>query len=636
MKTLSLALATVVAVLAALPAASLAAPPPEGRAYERVTPADKNGGDVGGPVLGGGFSSAIGQSARDGDSIAYASLASFGDAQSADLFTHYLSRRGSTSWSTHAISPPAAEPPRFLELPAFRIFAADLSAAVLEWRKPLLVPEAPPDYRSFYLRSAEGAYLLLTKTAPLNRPPSSYRVLFAGATADLGHVVFETNDALVPEAPAEAWSVYEWSSSAGLRLVSVLPDESAAPEAHAGGNGESDYNQVISADGSRIFWTAENQLYVREDGVRTVKLNASEREVSLGDGSATLLAISADGSKAFFSDSTSLTDAVDDHGGLYEYDLDAESLRLLTPNPVGEPQISGVLGAGEDGSPVYFASSTALAAGAQEGQPNLYVEREGALEWIATLSEEDATNWALYLEERTSRLTPDGNRLAFLSKASLTGYDNTNPKTGEPESQLFVYDAGDGQLVCASCNPTGAPPIGRSTLPRGTPSSYLPNVFSADGSRVFFNSIDALVPGDSNHRQDVYVFAEGKPQLISTGVSSDISTLVDVAAGGRDVFFTTRSRLVGEDLDNNSDLYDARVGGGFPEPVQSLPCAGEACRGPVGTSPQTAPFPATALPWPETEPAVKQHRRKRCRGHRGQARSGAKAAKPKRCRKGRR
>lgn len=634
MKSLTFALAIAAAALAVSPAASLSAALPEGRAYEQVSPVDKNGGDVGGPAFEGRFANALGQSASDGDSIVYASFTSFADAQSADLFTYYVSTRGGTGWSTHAISPPPAEPPRFLEQPAFRDFAPDLSAAVLEWGEPTLAPEAPPKYKSLYLRRADGSYLLLTKTAPLHRLPGSYRLAFAGATADMSHVVFEANDALLPEAPAEARSVYEWSSASGLRLVSVLPGGEAAPEASAGGEGEGDYAEVISADGSRVFWTSEGQLYVREGGARTVKLNASSREVSLGDGSATLLAISADGSKAFFSDSTSLSYALDDHGGLYEYDLEDESLRLLTPDAAGEPWIEGMLGVAGDGSPAYFVSSSVLAAGAQEGAPNLYVERGGALDLVATLSSRDSQDWTSFLEERTSRLTAGGEHLAFLSQASLTGYDSTDAITGEADSELYVYDAGEDRLTCVSCNPTGAPPIGRATLPRGSFSAYRSQVFSADGSKVFFDSADALTPLDSNHRQDVYEFADGKPQLISTGTSSDISALVDVGAGGRDVFFTTRSRLVAGDRDDSSDLYDARVGGGFPEAPEPLPCTGEACRGPLGAAPQPAPFPATALPGPETGPKMKRHRRRRCRRHHRKARSGAGAATSKRCRKG--
>jgi hypothetical protein len=631
-KRLSLALVAVLCLLACTPAGSFGALPPEGRAYEQVSPTDKNGGDVGGPLLEGLFGHALGQSATDANSILYASFSSFADAQSAELFTYYISTRGDAGWSTHAISPPPADPPRLLENPPFHAFASDLSAAVLEWGEPTLAPEAPADFENLYV-GPPGDYSAVSEAAPLNRLSDSFRLTFAGATPDLSRIVFEANDALLPEAPAETSSVYGWSRSSGLRLVSVLPGGEPASEATAAGPGGSDFGKVISADGSRVFWTAEGQLYAREGGVHTVKLNASTRAVSLGDGSAELLAIAADGSKAFFSDSTSLTDAPEDHGGLYEYDFETESLRLLTPEPGGEPRVEGVVAVSGDGSALYFVTRSVLAVGAQAGEPNLYLARAGALELIGTLAETDSSDWTAWAEERTSRVTADGGQLAFLSRASLTGYDNRDAVSGEPVSELFVYDAGEDLLTCVSCNPKGSRPIGRATLPGNTFSTYQSKIFSADGSRVFFNSADALTSLDSNHRQDVYVFADGQPQLISTGTSSDISALVDVGGGGRDVFFTTRSRLVAGDRDNGSDLYDARVGGGYPEEPEPLPCEGEGCRGPLGAAHQPAPSPATALPGPETESRVKRHHRKRCRRHHRRARSRSAAAAPRRCRR---
>jgi hypothetical protein len=604
----------VVAIISfACPASSRSDPLPDNRAYEQVTPADKNGGDVGGPSFEGRFAHALGQSATDGNSLGYASFLSFADAVSAEVFTSYISTRGSTGWSTHAISPPAAEPPRLIELSLFRAFAPDLSASVLEWKEPLLTPEAPVGYTSLYLRHADGSYRLLTEITPPNRPPDSYRARFAGATPELSHIVFEANDALLPGAPAEASSVYEWSP-AGLQLVSVLPAGEAAPEAQAGSPNEGDYPNVISADGSRVFWTADAQLYVREDGVRTVKLNASRREPSLGDGSANLLAISADGSAAFFTDTTSLTDAPDDHGGLYEYDLENEGLRLLTPDPSGEPAVEGMLGASEDGSLAYFLSSAALAPGAQEGASNLYVARTGALELVAPLSNEDLQDWSGFFEERSSRLTPDGKHLAFLSSKSLTGYDNTDAITHTADEELFVYEAEDDRLICVSCNPSGGRPIGPASLPVGTFSDYRSTNFSADGTQIFFNSADALVPTDTNHRQDVYEFKNGSARLISTGTSNDISALVDVGGGGRDVFFTTRSPLVPSDRDNNADIYDARINGGFPVPPapETLPCTGEACRGPLAAAPGSGPLPATAVPGTATDTPPRRHRHRRC------------------------
>jgi 5-hydroxyisourate hydrolase-like protein (transthyretin family) len=44
------------------------------------------------------------------------------------------------------------------------------------------------------------------------------------------------------------------------------------------------------------------------------------------------------------------------------------------------------------------------------------------------------------------------------------------------------------------------------------------------------------------------------------------------------VFFTTEARLVGQDTDELSDLYDARVDGGFPAP-KVTGCVGEGCQG---------------------------------------------------------
>ena len=169
-------------------------------------------------------------------------------------------------------------------------------------------------------------------------------------------------------------------------------------------------------------------------------------------------------------------------------------------------------------------------------------------------------------------MTPDGKRLAFQSKASLTGYDNRDASTGQPDAQVFLYDAETKKLVCASCNPSGVRPTGGSSLYSHFNNKlegylYKPQNFSDDGSRLFFQSADGLVPRDSNGLVDVYEFENGFVSLISNGTGSFDSFLQDVSASGNDVFFATADELVGQDQDNLVDLYDARVGGGFPAPV---------------------------------------------------------------------
>jgi hypothetical protein len=115
--------------------------------------------------------------------------------------------------------------------------------------------------------------------------------------------------------------------------------------------------------------------------------------------------------------------------------------------------------------------------------------------------------------------------------------------------------------------------------------------------RAFFNSFDPLVLSDTNEAGDVYEWEavgkgrctetapafskpnEGCLSLISTGKSADDSEFLDASPSGEDVFFTTASSLVPQDY-GLIDVYDARVGGGFPpSPPTPAPCEGEACVG---------------------------------------------------------
>ncbi len=312
---------------------------------------------------------------------------------------------------------------------------------------------------------------------------------------------------------------------------------------------------------------------MREDGATTVQLNASQRTPSLGDGTAGFVAATPDGSRVFFTDETALTDGADDNGGLYEYSFASGRLTDLTPDASGSPGVAGVAGIGEEGASVYFVASASLTSNARlgAGQPspgedNLYVARQGVLTFIAILDAEDH-DWTDEFAERTAEVAPDGGQLAFVSKEPLTGYDNTDLNTGKPDAEIFLYDAGAETLRCVSCDPSGERPIGPASVPTPNGTQHLPRYLSEDGQRVFFDSSDALLPAASNGLQNVYEYENGAIHLISSGTSDENSTLADASANGDDVFFTTRARLVPEDQDENSDMYDARVDGGFPVTV---------------------------------------------------------------------
>lgn len=639
---------------------------PDGRAFELVSPPDKRNAEVGIP----GNSSGLvinGQSVKPlqasvgGEAIAYPSLTAFGNAQGSPGATTYLSSRSATGWSTANITSPDQEGRTF---DPFRGFSADLSFSAVIQKEPVLAPDAIEGFENLYLRdNTNGDIRALTTETPRGPEaiPSAYCVSFAGASADFDRVIFVANAALTTNAPEAAGvSLYEWSAADGIRLVSVLPGEAPAQPSESTGFGavstgskcRMNFNilhNAISADGSRIFWTyappsGNTQLLARLDGTDTIQLDAPQGGLGPG-GDGKFWAASDDGSKVFFTDQNELVPGAsasvsgESLGDLYEYDFDAEPGEELTdltvdPTPGSDPPaVQGVLGASEDGSYVYFVANGNLTGEeenanhqkAKGGQPNLYVWHAGeGLQFIATLSATDAqignnnelprfsgelrveSSWSSVPAQQVARVTPDGRHLAFMSVASLTDFDNIGQNGGEPASQVYLYSADSKELTCASCNPSGARPIGFSELPVWITPYEQPRYLSDDGGRLFFLSFDALALNDTNGTQDVYEWeapgegscVTGGPAyneqnggclyLISSGHSSDLSYFLDASGDGRDAFLSSRQQLFPADEDERFDVYDARVGGGFPPPEPPPPiCDSEACR-PAQTVPSTA------------------------------------------------
>jgi hypothetical protein len=122
----------------------------------------------------------------------------------------------------------------------------------------------------------------------------------------------------------------------------------------------------------------------------------------------------------------------------------------------------------------------------------------------------------------------------------------------------------------------------------------MPRALSDDGTRLFFDSFDGLVPQDSNGMMDVYEYEAGRAMLISSGSGSSDSRFADASSNGDDVFFTTRDQLVPQDQDQSVDLYDARVGGGSSQLAPPV-CSGTGCQGvpappPIFSTPSSVTF----------------------------------------------
>jgi hypothetical protein len=637
---------------------------PDGRVYEMVSPPQKNNGDV--ALSAPAQSVAPLQASPAGDAITYSSFAAFGEApQGSPSANQYISRRIPTGgWSTQNITPPDEE--SYLTDP-LRGFSQDLSRAAVITLEPPLLPEAAVGFTNLYVMdTASEAMELATPGIPeIAVERKDYCVEFTGASADFSRVIFLASGALLEENPLSSFSnagnLYEWSAADGVRLVSILPNNKPAqPKTIRGfgmGNGcgvrpRNFLAGAISADGSKIFWSAGGKLYARVNGKETFQLDL--KQGGSGSGGGVFSRASSDGSTVFFISSNALTPgaAEGSKGDLYRYDFEAPvGSRLQNVSSGGG--IGGVLGASAAGDSIYFASQAVLANNegpsggvADPGSYNIYLWQQGeGVRFVASLSKEhapgtsdaiDSSNFVVDREAHTARVTPGGD-LAFVSLGALTGYDNTDSATSKTASEVYFYDASADELRCASCNPSGARPIGASTVPTWVTPIDQPRYLSDDGRRVFFESGDALDEHDTNGAVDVYEFelagsGDCSPQsptyaadrggcinLISSGSYKGGAGFVDASTTGDDIFIITRERLVPRDEDDNRDIYDVRVGGGEPPlPVPPVPCEGEACRGVATPSnppalPASATFQGAANPKPKAV-RCKKPRRKVKRG----------------------
>jgi hypothetical protein len=192
--------------------------------------------------------------------------------------------------------------------------------------------------------------------------------------------------------------------------------------------------------------------------------------------------------------------------------------------------------------------------------------------------------------------------------------------------------------------PLGASTISGAIRNGSALAAYKPRNLTADGNRLYFDSFDALAPQDSNNDRDVYQWEAqgvgscatpgGCVNLISSGRSEEGASFVDASADGSDVFFTTDDSLVLSDP-GSVDLYDARVGGGFPVAPVPIPCLGDSCQ-PLPGEPED-PTPGTLLVKPQGNPPLsfpgeggKKKGGKKGKGKKNkQGKGGKKAAKSK-------
>jgi len=383
---------------------------PECRAYEMVSPLDKQGHDV-------GLTDAT--VAPEGNAVSFGSFGDFAEANnySGVDSNPFLAQRAPTGWETFSAFAPASllGQPQGPGSGGLGEYSSDLSkiadcgtATDSDTRVGTAVVCA--------LREPDGSWVSTPPYASLNGTTVNLNSGVIGGSSDLSTVVFqvENNQGLVHLLPADTninegldGSIYEivglGGASPELRLVNVDDHGNVIGPTHEtglnrinetflgatplsfgfGGEGatlgEGSRYHAVSADGSTIFFTATPAggaptIYARIGASETVAISQPSPSecatCSTPASGAVFQGASADGSKAFFTTDQQLLGAdKDTTADLYMYDRDAVTGHNLVQvsgggagdlTPGSGAEVQGVVDVSSDGSHVYFVARGVL------------------------------------------------------------------------------------------------------------------------------------------------------------------------------------------------------------------------------------------------------------------------------------
>lgn len=295
----------------------------------------------------------------------------------------------------------------------------------------------------------------------------------------------------------------------------------------------------LSADGSRAFFTTTEQLvsddadsttdiYERSGG--TTRL-VSSGQTSNGSAAVNFLTSSEDGTRVFFSTVEQLV-AADNDTALDIYEHSAPTTTLISTGQSGNgPTTSAFRDISTDGTRVIFATQDPLVPGDTDAVTDIY-ERHGGVTTQLSLGPV-SVNSAFSSFELAS---PDATRVTFTTTEQLVAADT--------DTNFDVYERAGGVTTLVGNAASAA--------------------YSADGSHLVFLSADQLVAADTDNVTDVYDRSGGTVTLLTDGSAvndpANLASFEGMSDDGTRVFFETLEQIVPADTDSSSDVYERAEG----------------------------------------------------------------------------
>jgi len=499
---------------------------PDCRAYELVSPAEKNGNQAGAAQGSPGYSIA----SPEGGGLLYNQTGPFG-ATMTGVQEYSVARRTLTGWSSTAVLPRSRGRVDFAadQLEAFNP-SADLSHVIFVPNGASFAPGNPSELssESVYVAGQEGLLTWVGEPKIPSPIPALGHVArggldLAGGSADLSVAYFTYYGTLVPEDEApkkedsrayhvregphqSPWGFYEWRGGQ-LSNAGELPPDSpngrfdpygAVPAAigHQGApNTPEEFDNEVSVDGSRAFFVSPDpaycekfsvcdtdppELYVREtlaDGIHRTALvtrslitgHLSEhgpvaiQPPHFGAGFPSYVFASPDGSQAFF-----------------------ESVDPLTLQ-AKEAEEDGSIKAGSSKEYDFNVATGALTflSGVADGQGGvaavLASSEDGSRFMFAKESEKEGgevpTELDLWSNGGVARIaqlstgvvdpvraTSDGSVFVFETASPIVSPSRGAFNNGGGDDQIYRYEVASKNLSCVSCPPAGVAPSGDASL----------------------------------------------------------------------------------------------------------------------------------------------------------------------------